>query len=252
MVALYTSVVGSHAWGMQHEKSDWDYFTVYQAPSRSLLLGNRHDGGHESKGEFADGIPWDHSRFEIGHHVRELMKGNINHVIALFGPSVVLIDGTGPSEIHRKIIYDEEHGGLITSVKMHLQDLFRAHPSKSIFASVNGMTTHNITKYFDEKAAKVSYIPPTTPENLKYRAKKIGQIQRLLEFGYRLLLHGEIKLEPVKLTDGGPAAEEKMRWWHQQLKDAYHFSDFPEKPDAEPYEKFVLDLRKKDIERRGL
>ena len=267
---LYASVVGSHAWHMEGMDSDFDYWVIYQSPSRSFLLGNTHRKGHSSSGSFNQGIKWDRDSFEIGQHLRELMGGNINHVVGLLGPSTCPFNGENPIPLHRGVKFDyvvikqlfqtlpygsrspttpvKSH----TKIKLELRKLFLSNPSKNIFRSVNGMSGHNINKYFvrEHKSGKINpQFIPDTKENELIRIKKLGQIRRIIEFGFRVLVDGVYDLRPVKILNGSDGELSIVRQWQEDLKHAHNASDLPEKPDKDPYEEFLIDLRMSMLER---
>ena len=208
MRELYTSVVGSHAWGMQRPDSDWDFWAIYQAPSREFLLGRRHEGGHESSGTlYGHGEPWDLSGFEIGHHVNHLMKGNINDVVSVFAPSVHTMGGTTPAPCWKSMFKEP---GNQPWAKRELVRILSENPAKNIYNSVNGMTTKNLKKYFKPGASlDWSYratgilTGASLDEWMAKRAKKLGQIRRMVEFGFRVLTTGKYDFKGVPLGDGG-------------------------------------------------
>lgn len=266
---LYASLVGSHAWEMDRADSDYDYWIIYQTPSRSFLLGNTHRKGHSSKSKFSDGIGWDRSSFEIGQHIRELMGGNINHVVGILAPSVHSFKGKDPTPIHKVAYFNLypgkqspphfsppgvsfHHQSPHTPIKMKLRKLFLSDPSKNIFKSINGMTNHNINKYFvrEHRSGKINpQFIPDTKENESVRIKKLGQIRRLVEFGFRALVSGIYDLRHVKILNGSDGELSIVRQWQEDLKHAHNASDLPEKPDKEPYEEFLIDLRMSMLER---
>ena len=158
---LYSSVVGSHAWHMEGMDSDFDYWVVYQSPTS--LLNDTHQKGHSSgyfeppstvefKNELHVSVPmtWDKSFFEIGLHIKELMEGNINHVIGLLAPSTHPFNGEDPMPSHRDVKFDDciirqwfqalPHGSRSpstpseshTPMKMEIRKLFLSNPSKNI------------------------------------------------------------------------------------------------------------------------
>jgi hypothetical protein len=221
---------------MQRPDSDWDYWVIYQVPSVEFLLGRRHDRGHESSGEFADGMPWDRSSFEIGHHVNNLMKNNINHVISVFS----------------MMAHNDGHATTYTyyPVKGSLRRIMSENPAKNIYWSVNGMTTKNLNKYFDEGrilhwSYKTNgiYKGEELEKWIAARVKKLGQIRRMVEFGFRVLTTGEYDFRGVLLGDGGYEDEQNVRQWQADLQKAYDASDLPEQPDPEPFENWLIELR---------
>jgi hypothetical protein len=222
---------------MQRPDSDWDYWVIYQVPSREFLLGRRHDRGHESSGKFADGMPWDRSSFEIGHHINNLMKNNINHVISVFGPTI------DDQETHTMTWRANED-------KHRLIKIMSENPAKNIYNSVNGMTTKNLNKYFRTGSSlHWSYrtngilTGDSLDEWMAKRAKKLGQIRRMVEFGFRVLTTGNYDFKGVPLRDGGYEDEQNVRQWQADLSKAYDASELPEKPDTEPFEEFLMELR---------
>lgn len=281
---LYSSVVGSHAWHMEGMDSDFDYWIIYQSPSQSFLLGNTHRKGHSSKGHFPlppsiesedklhinVPITWDKSSFEIGQHVRELMGGNINHVVGVLAPSSYPFNGEDPTEIHRDVKFDDvviiqwfqtlPYGSKTPSTpfishtmkKRELRKLFLSNPSKNIFNSVNGMSSHNINKYFVKEHRSGKFNPqfiPDTKDNEAVRIKKLGQIQRIIEFGFRVLVDGVYDLRPVNISNGSDEELSIVRQWREDLLHSYNASDLPEKPDKEPYENYLIDLRMSMLDR---
>lgn len=247
MRELYRSVVGSHAWGMQRPDSDFDYWVIYQVPSREFLLGRRHDRGHESSGVWPSGMPWDRSSFEIGHHINNLMKNNINHVISVFGPSLIGSANSFTDYTPRP--------------KQDLRRIMSENPAKNIFKSVNGMTTKNLKKYFASHKAfawrwndeflsgDLKTMVNPKGENIDHtawlvlRAKKLGQIRRMVEFGFRVLTTGKYEFEGVPMGNGDYEDEQNVRQWQADLKKALDASDLPEKPDSEPFENWLYELR---------
>lgn len=248
MRGLYTSVVGSHAWGMERPDSDWDFWSIYQVPSREFLLGRRHEGGHESSGTlYGHGEPWDLSKFEIGHHINQLMKGNINHVVAVFAPRAGTMGGNWQNPAPSwKSMFKEP--GNQPVVKKDLMRILAENPAKNIYRSVNGMTTANLKKYF-KKGARLSIEQVNRCDHEVYvasmqeRVKKLGQIRRMVEFGFRVLTTEKYEFKSVPLRDGGHEDEQNVRQWQADLEKAYHASELPEKPDAVPFEEFLIELR---------
>jgi hypothetical protein len=239
----YITVVGSHAWNMEHEGSDWDYWRVYQAPSESFLMGEQHHKGHQVSGTNIDEdtgemYKWDCESHEIGKHIQMLLKGNVNHVVGLFGHGVRVV----PT---RKFMH---RGGAGTwmNAQSKLRDLYKENPAKNVYHSINGLTSSNLRTYF-ERRGQSKYLP-IDDEHLPMRCKKLGQIERMIRFGFRILTDGEISLEPVEVKGGGLHDEERVRWWQEQLTKAYHYSDLPENPDAAPFKEFLMKLRRDDLE----
>ncbi len=222
---LYISLVGSHAWGMQTPTSDLDFYATYLAPTRSILCGHRHDGGRCTS--VSTPVRYDFQSFEIGHHVRQLMKCNLNHVLMVWSPSV---DKT--PDYH--IIGDPP-------IKTVLKNIMVSNPSKAIYHSINGMALSNLEKYFDKGRASFLPIEETF---LRMRKKKLGQILRILRFGMKVLESNEYELSPVQLVNGDYDDEIFVRKALDELRWSYTNSDYPDIPDVKPYEDFLVNIRR--------
>ena len=80
---LFSTLVGSHAWKMNHPGSDKDLFVCYAAPSEDFLIGRTHNRSHRSKiGNI------DRTSTEIGKVVNQILKNNINYLIHVLSPAV--------------------------------------------------------------------------------------------------------------------------------------------------------------------
>jgi len=80
---LFSTLVGSHVWRMNHAESDIDLFVCYVAPSTDFLIGKTHNKSHCSN---IGGV--DRSSSEIGKIVNQLLKNNINYLIYVLSPRV--------------------------------------------------------------------------------------------------------------------------------------------------------------------
>ena len=80
---LFSTLVGSHAWKMNHSKSDEDLFVCYAAPSTDFLIGKTHNKSHHSKIEGVDRVS-----VEIGKVVNQILKNNINYLTYVLSPVV--------------------------------------------------------------------------------------------------------------------------------------------------------------------
>jgi hypothetical protein len=87
----------------------------------------------------------------------------------------------------------------------------------------------------------------TLEEWMRRRGKKLAQIERLVQFGFRVLTEQKYELKACKLGDGSLQDEQRVRQWQQDLIHAYNASDLPERPDQEAYDNFLLDMRMDNI-----
>ncbi|MEM4115155.1 MAG: nucleotidyltransferase domain-containing protein [Saccharolobus sp.] len=115
---LFKTLVGSRLFGLETEKSDYDYFYCYVENSKDILLGRTN-----GKGIFNHGKT-DESWHEIGNVINGLKKGNINFYIGVYGKVI------NTSVWHKKII-----------------DILDHFPTKNIYYSIHGMVTSNYEKY---------------------------------------------------------------------------------------------------------
>lgn len=120
---LFSTLVGSHVWNMNHAESDIDLFVCYVAPSTDFLIGKSHNKSHSSK---IDGV--DRSSSEIGKVVNQLLKNNINYLIYVLSPRV---EYTTP-----------EHKRLVNITHMNLHH--------GCFKSINGLA-HGMYKRYVEQ-----------------------------------------------------------------------------------------------------
>jgi predicted nucleotidyltransferase len=223
VIPLYISVVGSHAWGMNRPDSDVDIFEVYQTPTKDILGFEAAPlGGKERTGLTPAKVPYDWSSVEVGHHIKELVKGNVNHLVALFSPYT--LDGWHKTSDIKPSSY----------VKRTLQDMIMANPSKNIYHSLNGMVIHNMNKYFGEKAQI----------DMTVRAKKLAQMRRMLNWGIRILLKNDYELWSCDMLAGDSVdlATTKAMW--TAFQQTYEGSDLPTDRDPTAFENFLIDLRR--------
>ena len=128
-ITLFRTVVGSHMWGQHHSKSDVDMFECYVFDSRSFLIGNRHDGGHHSEIE-KEGIKIEKDTYEIGHVIRQLLKGNVNYLWGVMSPKV------------------EMAARNISPSLWDLREIVQNNLSKATMYSIKGFVIHNLKHWF--------------------------------------------------------------------------------------------------------
>lgn len=110
-----------------------------------------------------------------------------------------------------------------------LRKITKANIAKNCYNSIRGCAVHNQMKY--EKEGKMT-------------EKKWNQVIRMLDFGIRVLEKNEVKFEPTK--DGFKEMYlEKLL----HLQTSYNLSHLPEKPNPNPFRKWLLDLRLQEIKR---
>lgn len=199
---LFRTAVGSHAWGMNREDSDIDYYECYLADINDILLGKRFERGIQFDGG---------TRYELGHIIAELKKGNLNHILGVLSPMVF---ETG-----------DEHN--------ELQEIVRKTISKNCYHSIHGMTFNNYKRYF-ENSEKAVLGPPTGP---LYK-KKLYQIGRVIEFGIRILEGKGISFEPSI-----PDTQYDIHPMLKRLDNAWSSSPLPETPDDMVFDNFLIKIR---------
>ena len=207
-IHLWRTVTGSQMWNMHRPNSDIDYYVGYIADSKSFLLGNTHTGGHQTQT-----AEYDETRFELGHIVHEVQKGNVNHLWGIISPVVTLTSTT----------HDQ------------LKTIVLANPVKSIYHSINGMAIHNIKHFLEEKKQGVA-------DNQQLFLKKLRTIIRVLRFGIHALDTGQYEFAASDETD--PTISYYLL---KELRIAYDNSSLPERADAEPYETFLLSQRMENL-----
>ena len=155
------TMIGSHIWKMNHKDSDKDYFEIYSEDIYDILS---HVAKYKSTFKQSNGI--DVHSHEVSHVVNQVLKGNINFVIGVLSPIIVVR----------------------TDEFISLRDLVRRTISKNIYHSIHGMTTGNYIKYIQKADT--------------YTEHKCNQILRAIEFGIKVLQKGKLEFKPY--TNGSP------------------------------------------------
>lgn len=231
---LFRTIIGSHMWGQEHSESDKDMFKCYIFDTRSFLVGNRHDGGHQSKNEEKNE---ETNSYEIGHVIRQLLKGNVNFLWGVMSPKLDFV----PTNIDPNIVWD-------------LREITKENLSKSTFYSIRGFTIHNLKHWFGlilEKVVSVEgktlYIikkkklPRLVPEDKKYW-KILNTCARTLDFGIKLLTDGVLDFQNPR----GAVSPNDIILMLAELEVAYKESKLPDKPNPEPFEKFLIAIRRRE------
>jgi len=122
---LITTVTGSHMWGMNRPDSDIDLFTVFQVPSKTILVGDSYE-----KSKFIQKNGKDIHMHEVGKVIEMLIKNNVNFVWGVTSPLFV----EGDERIYKE-----------------LGEIARSLLSKQIYKPVQGLAIHNYKKYIESK-----------------------------------------------------------------------------------------------------
>lgn len=235
MFELFTTVIGSHMWNMQHPDSDIDYATIYMADSRDILL-SKNIKGKQVQDDFVD-----RTYYELGHFISNLLKGNVNFIWAVMSPLI-----------------EKEYK---TSLR-ELREITSRNLAKNCFYSINGLAKHNIyhfitgTKsttidvgYITEKKMAKNWTSKSREidrESALYK-KKLNVIGRTLKFGINLLTWGKCMFQKVDIK-----TEEELWELKTKLNEAFKNSMLPEKPDKEPFEKYLIKYRLHKMKKEGL
>lgn len=138
---LFSTLVGSHVWRMNHAKSDIDLFVCYVAPSTDFLIGKSHNKSHSSN---INGV--DRSSSEIGKVVNQLLKNNINYLIYVLSPRV---EFTTPE--HRRLVN-------LTYMNLH----------RGCFKSINGLAHGMYKKYIEQGKGDTQKVRRTILRTLNF------------------------------------------------------------------------------------
>ena len=138
---LFSTLVGSHVWRMNHAESDIDLFVCYAAPSVDFLIGKTHNKSHNSNN---DGV--DRLSSEVGKVVNQLLKNNINYLIYVLSPRV---EFTTPE--HKKLIN-------LTHMNLH----------KGCLGSINGLAYGMYRRYIEHNKGDTQKVRRTILRTLYF------------------------------------------------------------------------------------
>lgn len=205
---LWVTKVGSHLWGMEHEGSDTDLYSAYRVHTCDLLAGRIGDNGTHFSCDPVAGI--DEQRHEVGVWVRQLMKGNVNYVWAVLSPKIVV-----DSPWLRR-----------------LDQIVKATASKAVVAPIKGMAY---------SAVRDLGLPTHAGKELK----KYGQAIRALRFGIAWC-NGQ----GPRFADVVPESccHEEFQRSMIEIDEACNESELPDRPEPEPFHRFLLDIRMDDLD----
>jgi predicted nucleotidyltransferase len=157
METLFETVVGSHAWHMNHEASDIDIFRCVLADTRNVLLGK------EESNSFDQTIPnLDIQTSELRTVISQLIISNFNYLVAIHTPVV--------------LFQNEES-------LTRLRELSKEAISKQAYDSIHGLATQNYKKYIESKK-------DDSP-------KRCNVVARGIVFGIRLLEKQQLFFMPM-------------------------------------------------------
>jgi len=216
---LFTTIVGSHMWGMERSDSDIDYATIYVANSKDILL-NKQIRGKQIQNDKVD-----ETYYELGHFISNLLKGNVNFLWAVMSPLVENEYKTSLRELRE-----------ITSINI----------AKNCFYSINGLAKHNIYHFITGTKKWTSKNREIDRESLLYK-KKLNVIGRTLKFGINLLTWEKCLFEKVNIE-----TEDELWELKNQLTEAYKNSMLKEEPDKKSFETYVIKWRLHKMKKEGL
>jgi predicted nucleotidyltransferase len=218
---LWRSLVGSHAFGMNHAGSDYDFFDCYVVDSRDILSGHVHIGGdtggcHVSQFVY-EGVKADVQSHELWRWVDGARNENPNYMIGLFSP------------------FADDPDGLLRD----LRSIVDAHRSLAIVAPTLGMGRSNLKKFAshiesgdDRRALK----------NLRTSIRFIWFAKRFID-GVR----AEHLLADMRDVRNIPDDEllTRLKLEMELLEEMAERSSLPPRADPLPFEQFTLVIRLK-------
>ena len=229
---LFRTIVGSHMWGQHHSQSDKDMFECHIFDTRSFMLGDRHDGCEKTKGD-----NWEKDSCEIGHVIKQLLKGNVNFLWGVMSPKFDLVCTN------------------IDPTFFNLRGIVESNLSKATVHSIRGFAIHNLRHWFGIKVEKKlcmcgntlyvitnNKIPRLEPKDKKYW-KILNTCARTLDFGIKLLRDGVLDFENPR----GAKETKDVIGLLNELETAYKESELPDKPDPVPFEEFLILTRFSDL-----
>lgn len=202
MIPLFVTLVGSHMWSQATEYSDVDMFACYSADPYDVLTGKIPSGKR-----FVQLPRLDYGLHEAGFVAGQLARGNINYLMAVTSPSVILTS--------------HWHESLVAICKS------KSSATKSVYWPVRGLITHNYKKYIGGSDSPLE--------------KKIRTIMRFAKFGTSLLTRWDFDFSPPP----EPYTRERLERLISQLDEAYRECSFPEMDPAltSPYRNWLYNTR---------
>lgn len=208
---LFTTRIGSHAWGMNHPGSDIDLFRVGVASTKDLLTGTADIRSRHKQFVSQSEIEIDCHIHEVGTLIFQLLKGNVNFVIGVMSPCV------------------EECEDIVSLLS--LKQITEENVGKSIYPSIKGMANRNYTKYISSgKDAST---------------KKCNTILRMIKFGITYLETGKFKFEKVEGCTHSTIIE-----GIKNLDEAYLYSELLSVPIEKPFRDWLYGVRLSEWEEK--
>jgi predicted nucleotidyltransferase len=216
---LWSVVVGSQAFGVAHDGSDYDVFACYVAPTTGILSGAVKQGGcHVSEGVML-GRKMDLQVHELSRWVDGAMDENLNYMLGLFSPIPL-----------------EDPNGLLAE----LRDIVSSYPSTAILASTLGMARSNFKKFErhmasgDERRAQKNL--RTSMRSLKFAKRFIYGVRRSDLF----MVDIADRTRTFTLDD--------VRREMETLEEVAERSGLPARADSTPFLAFQLKVRMAELE----
>ncbi len=158
--------------------------------------------------------------FEIGHVIKQLLAGNINHMWGVMSPITEMIYSLDTDNVPL----------------MQLRTIVENNPAKNIYNSTRGLAMHNI-KHFLEMRKEVD------DDGRKYH-KKLNTIARTVLFGINYLQGNGFVFQKTDYNK-----RDDLDALLAELDTAYEGCEFPQHPDETPYTEFLINLRRKMLEK---
>jgi len=219
---LWTAIVGSHMWRMNHKDSDLDLFVVYIDDTADILYGKNFRGGRHFQ---SDDKKLEGTQYELGHVVEQLQKGNINFLWGTTSP----------------YIYYHNHFGR----KLHKQlyDIVMANLPKNYFKAINGMAQKNLWKYFK---TRVDVENKRFTHDIIHFDDRQKELKKLAQI-YRTLLQG-LTLMNDKFIEYRSAPYAILNFKNIKAILCHFHADYdecplPEKPKRKPFYEFLVNAR---------
>jgi len=171
--------------------------------------------GKRIKGKQIQHEEYDYTFYELSMVIEHLIKGNVNYLWAVMSPIIL---------------------SKYKSALQELRQIVSTNISKNCYNSISGLAKHNIY-HFIEKGDR---------ESAKYK-KKLNVIGRTLKFGINALTWGKFLFDKVDIQ-----SEDELWELKNKLDAAYKHSTLPEKPNPEPFEKYLIKWRLHKMKIDGL
>lgn len=216
---LFSTVVGSHMWEMNHEGSDRDIMTCVVFPTEDILSGRAEPKQFAMKHLPEKGL--DIQTGEIGKWIDQLISGNVNYIWGALSPVVEV----GSPDLHR------------------LRRIVLYNRSKATLASVRGLAA--------------SAIAQAALKGWKGH-KQFNIAMRTIGFGISWIRGSStlFSYRPFVYVPDAPITPQAMNGWYDAILRTLDIEEkkslFPDRPDPTPFREFLLDLRLQHLDRKVL